>query len=155
MLRKNLEENDGQFKGMAEASERMMLFDVEDVPIKTCSPVGPFSIEACSSPCGDSQTKLSSFELRLITLGSGGSLCPSQKYRVTYDFLVLHIKAFQKSLGDRPKCGQALLQTSMKIFVHPQTNVKYENRIFTITRLIHAETQQIGCLHPCFHGHRI
>ena len=54
---------------------------------------------------------------KCFTPGSEGSLCPSQKYRVTYDFLVLHIKALQKSLGDRLKCGQVLLQTSMKIFM--------------------------------------
>ena len=90
---------------------------------------------------------------RLILIGYDTATAQSSELPTIFLFYI--IKTFQKSLDDRPKCSQVLLQTSMEIFVHPQINVKYENHIFTITRLVHAETQQIGCLHPCFHGQRI
>ena len=48
-----------------------------------------------------------------FTIGSrgGGGSWPSQMHEVTYDFLVAHIKASQKSLGDKPKSVYIFLQT--------------------------------------------
>ena len=37
----------------------------------------------------------------------------SQKHEVTYDFIVVHIEATQKSFGDKPKCVYIFLQTPM------------------------------------------
>ena len=43
--------------------------------------------------------------------GLGGRSWPSLMHEVTYDFLVVHIKASQKSLGDTPKSVYIILQT--------------------------------------------
>ena len=57
-----------------------------------------------------------------ITIGSrgggGGNRCswPSQMHEVTYDFLVVHIKASQKSLGDKPKSVYIFLQNPHDVY---------------------------------------
>ena len=56
-LRRNLVENDGQYKGMADG-----------IPRKACTPAGYFPIEAFSSPGGDSQAKFSPSGLNLLLL---------------------------------------------------------------------------------------
>ena len=47
----------------------------------------------------------------VLVLALGGSSCPSHMYEVTHDFIVVHVKAIQKSLGDKPKCVYIFLQT--------------------------------------------
>ena len=52
----------------------------------------------------------------VLLLALGGSSWPSQMHKVTYDFLVVHIKASQKSLGDKPKSVYIFLQTPHEVY---------------------------------------
>ena len=51
-----------------------------------------------------------------LLLALGGSSWPSQMHEVTYDFLVVHIKVSQKSLGDKPKSVYIFLQTPHEVY---------------------------------------
>ena len=51
-----------------------------------------------------------------ILLALGGNSWPSQMHEVTYDFLVVHIKVSQKSLGDKPKSVYIFLQTPHEVY---------------------------------------
>ena len=68
----------------------------------------------------------------VILLALGGCSWPSLMHEVTRDFLVVHIKASQKSVGDKPKSVHIFLQTPAKC--------TQGNRIFSITRSINIQT---------------
>ena len=51
-----------------------------------------------------------------ILLALGGCSWPSLMHEVTHDFLVVHIKASQKSLGDKPKSVHIFLQTPREVY---------------------------------------
>ena len=52
----------------------------------------------------------------LLLLALGGCSWPSLMHEVTHDFLVVHIKASQKSLGDKPKSVHIFLQTPREVY---------------------------------------
>ena len=54
---KILVENDDQYKGMAEALERVMPFDAEDAPRKVFALTRFSQSKCCSFPVADSQVK--------------------------------------------------------------------------------------------------
>ena len=49
----------------------------------------------------------------VLLLARGGSSWPSQKYKLTHDFIVVHTKTFQKNVGDKPKSVSILLQRAL------------------------------------------
>ena len=51
-----------------------------------------------------------------VLLALGGCSWPSLMHEVTDDFLVVHIKASQKSLGDKPKSVHIFLQTPREVY---------------------------------------
>ena len=51
-----------------------------------------------------------------VLLALGGCSWPSLMHGVTHDFLVVHIKASQKSLGDKPKSVHIFLQTPREVY---------------------------------------
>ena len=68
--------------------------------------------------------------ISLLLQALGGSSCPSQMYEVTHDFIVIHIKAFQKSLGDSPKSVYIFLQTPHEDFPLPPLSI-HEKILFS------------------------
>ena len=60
--------------------------------------------------------EIMNIELLLLLLALGGCSWPSLLHEVTHDFLVVHIKASQKSLGDKPKSVHIFLQTPREVY---------------------------------------
>ena len=56
------------------------------------------------------------YVIRVIVKALGGCSWPSLMHGVTHDFLVVHIKASQKSLGDKPKSVHIFLQTPREVY---------------------------------------
>ena len=87
-LRKNLRENDGQYKGTAEALERVMPFDTEGVPRVACSPAGHFSIKYFFSFGEGSQRKLSPSRLRQLLFAVQHLYIPSVEEGASWNDLL-------------------------------------------------------------------
>ena len=72
-------------------------------------------------------------------------------HEVTHDFLVVHIKASQKSLGDKPKSVHIFLQTPREVYTrksyfldnsgnkHPNlTNLGIYSHVFRVTDYVNV-----------------